>query len=240
MTPLKLNLSEIFASIQGEGRYLGTPSIFVRTSGCNLRCQWNGTRCDTPYTSWEARGSLMTVEDVCARVVALADKHPAVRHVVITGGEPMLQPHLHELVRRLHEEGYYQTIETNGTMANPLEADFISISPKLASSVPDDPRLAASHEKLRIVPEALTYWVENYDYQFKFVINEAEDEAEIDQLLATLKPEVPPQRIYLMPQGIDAAQLAEHGKLCIAICLRRGWRYTPRAHIEIYGNRPGT
>src|SRR5271168_1155713 len=73
-------ISEIFYSIQGEGGLAGVPSVFVRTSGCKLRCAW----CDTPYASWNPEGEPRTVEEI----VAAVQSHAAARHVVLTGGEP--------------------------------------------------------------------------------------------------------------------------------------------------------
>src|SRR5215469_18951154 len=75
-----LNVSEIFYSIQGEGLLAGVPSVFVRLSGCNLRCTW----CDTPYTSWEPQGAETTIESIVERV-----RGYSCAHVVVTGGEPM-------------------------------------------------------------------------------------------------------------------------------------------------------
>ena len=83
-----MRISEIFYSLQGEGRLIGLPSVFIRTSGCNLRCVW----CDTPYTSWQPEGRSYPIEKIIREV----EKYPA-RHVVITGGEPLLAPELGEL-----------------------------------------------------------------------------------------------------------------------------------------------
>lgn len=236
----QLNVSEIFASIQGEGGLLGTPSVFVRTSGCNLRCQWNGTRCDTPYTSWDARGRLMTVAQIVEETRSLRERRPHLTHLVLTGGEPLLQPAVVPLCAALSQEGLHLTVETNGTIARPIEANLVSLSPKLHSSVPPDDRLGPMHEAARINSEALRHFLERDVCQLKFVVNEAEDEQEIDHLLESLGVEIPPEIVYLMPQGVTAEELATHARLCVGICLRRGWRFTPRAHIEIYGNAPGT
>src|SRR5215469_9962101 len=78
-----LKIAEIFYSLQGEGSLVGVPSVFVRTSGCNLRCVW----CDTPYTSWHPEGEERTLPSIVAEV----EQYPA-RHVVVTGGEPMIAP----------------------------------------------------------------------------------------------------------------------------------------------------
>jgi 7-carboxy-7-deazaguanine synthase len=236
----QLNLAELFVSIQGEGRYLGMPSVFVRTSGCNLRCEWNRTRCDTPYTSWDARSQLTPVAEIRDRVRALRQAHPAIVHAVVTGGEPLLQPALDVLLHALRDDGCFITLETNGTLMRELAVDFVSVSPKLRSSLPADPQHAARHDAARHRPDALRFWLTRYDCQLKFVIQEAADEAEIAALLHELNVPVAPASVYLLPQGVATPQLAEHGRLCVEMCLRRGWRYTPRAHIEIYGNTPGT
>lgn len=87
-------ISEIFYSVQGEGSLAGIPSVFIRTSGCNLRCVW----CDTPYASWNPTGTEMTLEEILSAV----SQHPAT-HVVLTGGEPMVAKGIHELAARLRE-----------------------------------------------------------------------------------------------------------------------------------------
>ena len=98
-------ISEVFGSIQGEGLYSGTPSAFVRTSGCNLRCWF----CDTPETSWRPRGTHREWETLVEDVEALGCPH-----VVVTGGEPMLQKKVHPLMRRLCDAGLTVLIETSG------------------------------------------------------------------------------------------------------------------------------
>src|SRR3954466_5525232 len=102
-----MRIAEIFYSIQGEGRLAGVPSVFIRTSGCNLRCVW----CDTPYTSWEPEGEEMELD----AIVAQAKSHPA-RHAVLTGGEPMISPDIEELSGRLKAEDFHITIETAATV----------------------------------------------------------------------------------------------------------------------------
>ncbi len=235
----RINISEIFLTIQGEGRYLGHPAIFIRTSGCNLRCRWGTTYCDTPHTSWSPEGKPFTIDKIVARVHELKTQSDFVREVVITGGEPLLQRHLQALVTKLANAQFLITLETNGTMATPLDIDFVSLSPKLATSVPDDPKLSANHESLRYNKDALLFWIENYRYQLKFVVDDESDENEILEILDDLKL-ADPKNVYLMPQGISTEQLKHNGKKCIAICLKHGWIYTPRAHIDIFGNIPGT
>src|SRR3954467_9889129 len=122
---LALKIAELFYSIQGEGGLVGVPSVFIRTSGCNLRCSW----CDTPYTSWQPEGTDLELDQILDEVAA----HPA-RHVVVTGGEPMIAPDIIPLTARLRERGMHITIETAGTVFMPVSCDLMSISPKLANS----------------------------------------------------------------------------------------------------------
>ena len=143
-----MKIAEIFYSLQGEGTLLGVPSVFVRTSGCNLRCSW----CDTPYTSWTPEGTEMSN----AAIVDEVHKYPS-RHVVITGGEPMLFAPVVELTQQLKALGQHITIETAGTVYQPVSCDLMSISPKLANSTPAEEPHRSRHEKLRYQPEVLLH-----------------------------------------------------------------------------------
>src|SRR5579859_8204660 len=166
-------ISEIFYSLQGEGELTGVPSVFIRTSGCNLRCAW----CDTPYTSWQPEGTDFPLDRILDEVKA----HPA-RHVVVTGGEPMIAPEIIALTERLRQAGLHITVETAGTVFQPVACDLMSISPKLSNSTPDDPRWAAQHDRLRIQPTTLAQLMARYEYQLKFVIEQPDDLAEVRQL----------------------------------------------------------
>jgi 7-carboxy-7-deazaguanine synthase len=234
-----IHINEIFVSIQGEGRYIGTPSIFVRTTGCNLRCKWGETACDTPHTSWNAVGEMMPVSSVVERIKALHAEHDHIDHLVITGGEPALQKHLPALAAAVRKDGFFTTLETNGTIFVDLDIDFVSVSPKLHSSTPIGDKFEKRHEAKRFSQDALGAWITTTDYQLKFVVDRPEDEAEILAMLETLNAD-DIGRVYLMPQGITIDQLAGNAKLCVDMCVRHDWRFTPRAHIEIYGNEPGT
>ena len=233
-----LSISEIFISIQGEGKHIGTPSIFIRTSGCNLRCQWDQTLCDTPYTSWYPEHKSVKIIDVLKKVKRIKSKYPFTNHIVITGGEPLLQKNITILIDELAKLGFFLSLETNGTLALPLNIDFVSISPKLKSSIPFNQKFESIHEKLRYNKNALLFWHINYSYQLKFVVNRNEDEQEILWILADLKIE-DRTNIYLMPQGITPKELVKNSKKCIEIGRRNGWKYSPRVHIDIYGNVRG-
>ncbi len=228
-------ISEIFHSIQGEGKLAGIPSVFVRTSGCNLRCGW----CDTPYASWAPEGENLSVDAILKAV----RKHPA-RHVVLTGGEPMVARELPELAAALRREGHHVTIETAATIApDGVACDLASLSPKLSNSDPGP--LAPEgwrerHEGRRLQPDVIREWLDGYACQLKFVVGREDDLEEIRELLAGLKRPIPPEDVLLMPEGTDAATLRKRAKWIAEICRETGYRYAPRLHIELFGNTRGT
>ncbi len=232
-----MKISEIFFSIQGEGQWLGMPSVFIRTSGCNLRCRW----CDTPYASWNPQGAEMSIGAILDQV----GRH-AVEHVVITGGEPLIQAEVVELAAQLKVRQKYVTLETAGTFWRNIAVDLASISPKLANSTPHDRAdgtFAKTHESARIDIPTLTQFVRSTKIkhrQWKFVICGPEDLVEVEGLLAALA-DLTPQRenIFLMPEGIDAAELHKKGTWLAELCKARGYRFGARLHISLYGNRRG-
>ena len=222
-----MKIAELFYSLQGEGALVGVPSVFIRTSGCNLRCSW----CDTPYTSWQPEGSELAVEQILREVEA----HPA-RHVVVTGGEPMIVPEIVPLTERLRALGLHITVETAGTVFRPVACDLMSISPKLSNSTP--PGLwAAQHDRLRIQPEVLVELMGRYEHQLKFVIAQPGDLEEVRSLLETLRADR--GRVILMPEGTDRELLRERSLWLAEICKDEGFRFSPRLHVELYGNRRG-
>lgn len=228
-------VSEIFYSIQGEGELLGVPSVFVRFSGCNLRCNW----CDTPFASWEPEGEQLSIDQILERIAT----HPA-RHVVLTGGEPMIAPEIRELAAAIKRLGHHITIETAATIPPAdIACDLASLSPKLRNSAPDD-RLPDAwrerHEKTRWQPEVVRAWLRGYTYQLKFVVASPADVEEIEALLRELGEPVAPAKILLMPEGTTPAALHSRAGWLSELCKARGHRYAPRLHIELYGNRRGT
>lgn len=231
---MTLPVAEIFASVQGEGRWVGIPSTFVRVSGCNLRCVW----CDTPYASWSPEGVVRSVEEVVGMV-----RERALRHVVLTGGEPMLFEAIVPLATELSAAGHTITIETAGTVDRVLPCDLVSLSPKLANSTPTDhPEWAQRHERARRQPAVLRALVARYPYQLKFVVNPDRDLASVDEiegLLAEIGP-VEPERVLLMAEGTDAETLHRRMRALVPIALERGWGITPRLQIDLFGNRRGT
>lgn len=228
-------ISEIFHSIQGEGELTGVPSVFVRTSGCNLRCNW----CDTPYASWNPEGRQMEVDEILAEIAGYPSKH-----VVLTGGEPMIAPGIHELAFQLQERGYHITIETAATVApRGIACDLASLSPKLAHSAPDarlDDTWRRKHEELRWRPDVVAQWIANGGYQLKFVVSTEADVAEIEGMIRETLCEVPPRKILLMPEGTTQEALRARMHWLSELCKAKGYRYAHRLHIELYGNKRGT
>ena len=229
-----MRIAEIFHSIQGEGLLTGVPSIFIRTSGCNLRCHW----CDTPYASWKPEGPEMSIEEILKKI-----SEWNCNHIVLTGGEPMIAPDLPELATALKKQKRHITIETAGTvLPNGIPCDLASISPKLSNSTPPperDPAWAKKHEATRLQPEVISEWIRKYPFQLKFVVSSELDLAEIKDLLSRLPP-VPLHQILLMPEGIDVKTLATRSPWLAEICKREGFRFCPRLQIEVFGHTRGT
>lgn len=226
-------ISEIFYSVQGEGTLVGMPSVFVRTSGCNLRCRW----CDTPYASWHPEGSEMSVDQILAAVKS----HPT-RFVVVTGGEPMIAKEMPALLGALRTAGKHITIETAGTIAPAgVPCDLASISPKLGNSTPGQEAggWVAKHDRVRLQPSILREWCERYAVQLKFVISTQADVIEAEEVVTSIGVAVPPEQVLLMAEGIDAESLRTRNAMIVDACKAKGWRYSPRLHIDLFGNRRG-
>jgi 7-carboxy-7-deazaguanine synthase len=248
-----MHIAEIFASLQGEGLLTGTPSVFVRTSGCNLRCWF----CDTPYTSWQPEGEDWSIEAIVKEVERLCDGGQTeqimqaaglqpvaepIRHVVLTGGEPMLFAELVPLCERLKSAGLHITIETAGTLHLSVKCDLMSLSPKLANSTPPAERAGrwtTRHEQTRQRPPVIRRLTSDYDYQLKFIIDSPADLPDVSAWLAEF-PHLQRRRVLLMPQGTDATLLAQIGAWLAPYCAEHGYTFCPRKHIEWFGARRGT
>ncbi|MCA9012813.1 MAG: 7-carboxy-7-deazaguanine synthase QueE, partial [Planctomycetaceae bacterium] len=173
-----MQIAEIFESIQGEGPWAGTESLFIRTSGCNLRCWF----CDTPYTSWKPEGTALSVDELAWRVAECSAPD-----VVLTGGEPMLLPDLVPLAERCRELGKRITIETAGTIDQPVVCDLMAISPKLSNSVPDDSVWRARHDRARFRPDVIRGLLSRYECILKFVIDQPKDVDEVRAWLSNFQ-----------------------------------------------------
>ena len=229
-----MRISETFYSIQGEGTLTGLPSVFIRTAGCNLRCRW----CDSMYASRHARGSEWTIDSLVEEV----HRYPT-RFCVITGGEPMLAEGIHGLAKRLVDGGRHVTIETAATVPpGGISCTLASLSPKLKNSTPGmdiSDAVRRRHEARRLKPDVIRDWIDHYDCQLKFVVCSGSDIAEVIDLLDTLDRSIAPEKVLLMPEGIDTAAFSNVTDHVIAACKEHGFRYCDRLHIRLYGNTRG-
>lgn len=227
-----LQIAEIYKSIQGEGEFTGTSSVFVRTTGCNLRCWF----CDTPFTSWEPEGEAQSIEQVLSQVAELGAEH-----VVVTGGEPLLLPEIVPLTAELRSRGHFVTLETAGTVFRDATADLMSISPKLANSTPSVDRSAIwskRHEELRHRPAVIRSLIAESRYQLKFVIDVPTDVAQVEEWLAEF-PEIDRGRVWLMPQATTREELSAKTDWIEDAATKNGFQFTSRLHIEQFGNARG-
>lgn len=221
---------EIFESIQGEGASAGMPSTFVRLAVCNLQCSW----CDTAYTwDWKRYERANQVIQLPAHAVVDSVEGRTPRNVVITGGEPLAQRHaLAGLVPALRKRGYRLEVETNGTIP-PGElsglVDQWNVSPKLASS--------GNAGLVRIRPGVLAQFSAEPGAFFKFVVSGEADLSEIETILDAAS--VDSQQVILMPQGRTREELDSASAWLAAACTQRGWRFSTRLHILIWGDKRG-
>jgi len=221
-------VAETFVSIQGEGTLAGVPSFFIRTSGCNLRCAW----CDTPYASWHPDGRRRAVADLVAEAGASGR-----RHVVITGGEPLLQRELGALTRALAGAGHHITVETAGTLDPEFACTLLSVSPKTSNSDPEG-RFRERHRRLRADTRPLRSLLGRHrEHQLKFVVKDENDLPEVLALVATCAAS--PDRVLLMPEGRSGAEIALRQRAVAALCLRHGFRYSPRLQFDLFGGGRG-
>jgi len=217
-----VRVAEIFYSIQGEGATAGRATAFIRLGGCTLGCQW----CDTKYT-W--RGGLAWHD---TDIVATVSAYPT-RRVVLTGGEPFEQD-IAALLQALRHSGFTIEIETAGFA--PLAqvqcatlAHQLNVSPKLANSgVPVERRIQLP---------VLRFLRDTDKAYYKFVIDQPGDVAEVDTLVATLA--LSADRVLLMPQALTADEVLHKSRWLVEECKARGYGYSPRLHILLWGARRG-
>lgn len=213
-----MKISEIFYSIQGEGFLAGVPSVFVRLAGCPLRCKW----CDTKY-AWDSEaGNDYSIEKILQTVQQGKSKF-----VVITGGEPMINPDLPELLQKLKSLGKHITIETAGVAFMPdLACDLMSISPKLSN--------AGSRPEETILRKL----IDNYKYQLKFVVDSQNDLAEIQQTIEKIG-NVDSNKVMLMPQAATRDELLAKSPMVAEMCKQTGFTFCQRLQILLWDNTKG-
>ncbi len=226
-----MRISEIFYSLQGEGFLAGVPSVFVRLAGCPLRCRW----CDTKYTWEEEAGQDCTIIEIVETVC----KYPC-DYVVITGGEPMMDIQIRQLATELKALDKHITIETAGIAYIPdLPCDVMSISPKLANSVPEDAKLAAIHKDSRLDTAVLGELAFHYNCQFKFVIDGENDLSEVQEIIETTG-NIDVNRVMLMPQAATRDEFLRKAPMVADLCKHYGYSFCQRLHVLLWDNQRGT
>jgi len=219
-------INELFYSLQGEGSLAGVPSVFIRLAGCPLRCRW----CDTQYAWDAAAGREMSRE----QVLEVLDGHPT-RFVVLTGGEPMVHEGVGELAAAIRGKGHHLTIETAGIcFIEGLEADLMSISPKLSNSVSKNDERPAEWLNVGVLRQLMSA----YDYQFKFVVDEPDDLDEIADILEKLEG-LDLYSTYLMPQAAQTDAYLEKSRWLAEYCKQTGFSFSPRLQVMLWGPQRG-
>ena len=230
-------INEIFYSLQGEGFLAGVPSVFVRLAGCPLQCRW----CDTKYAWNQRAGKDYTVAEIVE--TALHKESPGqqwpCKFIVITGGEPMINPDLPQLVRQLKTAGKHITIETAGIAYIPdMPCDLMSISPKLSNSTPADAKASAGHKDSRLDIAVLQELVDNYKYQLKFVVDSTDDLPEIQQTIEKIDS-VNPEKVMLMPQAVTRDELLTKSPIVAKMCRQTGYAFSQRLQVLLWNNQRG-
>lgn len=249
----KINVTECIPVIQGEGKYTGYPSFLIRTSGCNLNCQFKGSLCDASKESWNHNNNtnkLFSLEDI-DKVFKL---NPKIKMVFITGGNPTLNAKMFlDIVKVCRNNNLEIHIEDNGTQYSEKftsdKIDFISLSPKLKNSIPITGTFAKEinrkvtetdrkfHIKNYRNTISLKSWIQNFDYQLKFVVSDEEELQEIENLIDEIGADR--SKVYLMPEGATREQLESRRKWVYETCLKLGYMYTDRLHILVYNDKKG-
>ncbi|MDB4287526.1 7-carboxy-7-deazaguanine synthase QueE [Akkermansiaceae bacterium] len=230
---------ELFHTLQGEGPSLGAPAVFLRLSLCNLHCQW----CDTPYTwnwektPWKHDGGTKFSKTEQILELSPSEIAPLISafdcdRLVLTGGEPLLQQKaLVELINLL--DFPFIEIETNGTQLPSAELESritaFNVSPKLSNS--------GMEENLLLKADALQFFVASEKAIFKFVVCSEADLKEITELQSRF--EIQPDRIFLMPEGRSPKETTEKSLWLADICRNHGYRFTPRLHVLLWGDKRG-
>jgi organic radical activating enzyme len=245
-----LPIVDLHTCIQGEGKFSGVPNFLIRFRGCNLRCQFKDSCCDTPYTSWINSPINYKVEDLICLILV----NPKIKNAFVTGGEPTINPSaLEEVLSILKSYDVSTSIETNGTIIfKSKNLDFVSISPKLCNSIPkagsfiyiNDTsfKVTENHVKRHNLnmdnPDAIKFFIQNYPFQIKFIYSSFEDREEIFNFIKRFKIEE--DKVYIMPEGTTSKQLGVKRAEIFEFCLLYGFNYSDRLQILTYENKRGT
>jgi organic radical activating enzyme len=225
-----MKISEIFESIQGEGNNAGKPAVFLRTAECNLKCVW----CDTKYTwDWKNYDYSKEVNEMSIKEVRQSLEQFRIRHLVITGGEPLMQQDdLAELVTFLKPE-FYVEVETNGTILpnNALSTlvDQWNVSPKTKNS--------GNPLEMCEVNECYTFFSKKKNCYFKYVVESEDDLIEINQFIS--KYSLEKDRILLMTQAITKEEILAKENSVFTISKKNSLGFSPRLHVMKWGSQRG-
>jgi 7-carboxy-7-deazaguanine synthase len=253
----------IAGTIQGEGKMVGIPVLFVRTAGCNLRCMWslpNGevSLCDTPFASFDTRGEKRVPVETVKQIIL--NNIGMMNHLIISGGEPFIQAEgISELISELKKErNIHISVETNGTLFNEElvnNIDFFSISPKLKNSVPTKAKLDKTGVMIPFEPEQVDKTRRNIsaiqaiidhcrqspgkDFQLKFVVQNHHELIEIEEDFLAHLTGWNSDDVVLMPLGSTPEELIQTRMVTLEAAIERGWRFSPRLQINYFGGVAG-
>ena len=225
-----MKISEIFESIQGEGNNAGKPAVFLRTAECNLKCVW----CDTKYTwDWKNYDYSKEVNEMSIKEVRQSLEQFRIRHLVITGGEPLMQQDdLAELLTFLKPK-FYVEVETNGTILpnNSLSAlvDQWNVSPKTKNS--GNPLEMCEDN------ECYTFFSKKKNCYFKYVVESEEDLIEVNQLIS--KYNLEKERVLLMTQAMTKEEILAKEKNVFTLSKKNSLGFSPRLHVMKWGSQRG-
>ena len=225
-----MKISEIFESIQGEGNNAGKSAVFLRTAECNLKCVW----CDTKYTwDWKNYDYSKEVNEMSIKEVRQSLEQFRIRHLVITGGEPLMQQDdLAELLTFLKPE-FYVEVETNGTILpnNTLSVlvDQWNVSPKTKNS--GNPLEMCEDN------ECYTFFSKKKNCYFKYVVESEDDLIEINQFIS--KYSLKKDRVLLMTQAITKEEILSKENSVFTISKKNSLGFSPRLHVMKWGSQRG-
>jgi 7-carboxy-7-deazaguanine synthase len=222
----EIRITELFYSIQGEGLGAGVPCAFIRLVGCPLQCRF----CDTAYSLDANAGEKVSIDEIIERL-----KEFKASYAVITGGEPMISPHLGRLCEKIKELDCHITIETSGIKYAPaLPCDLMSISPKLSNAYENK---EDKDKYLKI--DQLQKLIDNYNYQLKFVIDKKDDIAEVHLLIKELK-NIDRKKVLLMPQAKTVSEYIGKSPMVAELCKENNFVFSPRLQLIFGEAKPDT
>ncbi len=216
---MKINLNECFKSIQGEGQSLGMPILFIRLSGCNLRCNF----CDTTYHTD------IKYTEITPELDKLLQEN---KEWCITGGEPLLQQdEISNLIEKYNPR--HIEIETNGTIAPFPDLYRNSIQWNISPKNPDHNEVKnIKYNFLSFIGRQLST-----DYNIKFVYSNKEDEKFIEDILD--KYNLDENNIYIMPEGATRKEQDDNMKDVIDYCIKNNFNFSPRLHVLVWDSKKG-